>query len=159
MTDMFRERLAEGREHLTISGTFQSDKYPTVPAGKVPLSVDDPQAQPLLWEYAQAHRAANKHGDTEFSRDLEDALLNAGYEPESAWIDVHDAVPKKGQMCLVTYRSGKARRSCHLAFWTGKRWSFIDSHLSRRSDRVTGWIAVPPYHKRTNDGQSFKGEQ
>lgn len=36
-----------------IDGEFQSDKYPTCPRGKVPLSVKDKTAQDLLWEYAQ----------------------------------------------------------------------------------------------------------
>lgn len=58
-----------------VNGQFQSDKYPTCPAGKVPLSVQDPAAQPLLWEYAQFHRSI----DAEFSSDLEAALLAAGY--------------------------------------------------------------------------------
>ncbi len=60
--------------HL-IDGQFQSDKYPTTPRGKVPLSVTDPTAQPLLWEYAQQRRAV----DAEFSADLEAALIAAGY--------------------------------------------------------------------------------
>ena len=63
-------------EHL-IDGEFQSDKYPTCPAGKVPLSTKDPMAQDLLWEYAQRRRAI----DEEFSMDLEQALLARGYEP------------------------------------------------------------------------------
>jgi hypothetical protein len=67
--------------HL-IEGEFQSDKYPTTPRGKVPLSCKDPDAQDLLWEYAQRHRAR----DAEFSRDLEQALRNAGYvPPEPGW--------------------------------------------------------------------------
>lgn len=76
-----REQLAPGREHLTASGTFQSDRYPGCPAGKVPLSVRDPLAQDLLWEYARRHEAARKHGDSEFPGDLREALLNAGYQP------------------------------------------------------------------------------
>lgn len=60
--------------HL-VRGEFQSDKYPTCPPGKVPLSVRDPMAQDLLWEYAQRRRAV----DAEFSDDLETALLAAGY--------------------------------------------------------------------------------
>jgi hypothetical protein len=60
--------------HL-IDGEFQSDKYPTTPRGKVPLSVKDPMAQDLLWEYAQRRRGV----DAEFSADLETALLSAGY--------------------------------------------------------------------------------
>lgn len=62
--------------HL-IEGEFQSDKYPTTPRGKVPLSVTDPTARDLLWEYAQRRRAV----DAEFADDLEAALTVAGYEP------------------------------------------------------------------------------
>lgn len=62
--------------HL-IEGEFQSDKYPTCPRGKVPLSVKDPSAQDLLWEYAQRRRVV----DAEFSDDLETALRTAGYRP------------------------------------------------------------------------------
>jgi hypothetical protein len=40
-----------------IDGEFQSDKYPTTPPGKVPLSVKDPTAQDLLWEYAHRRRS------------------------------------------------------------------------------------------------------
>ena len=61
--------------HL-IDGEFQSDKYPTTPRGKVPLSVKDTTAQDLLWEYAQRRRVV----DAEFSADLERALLLAGYQ-------------------------------------------------------------------------------
>jgi hypothetical protein len=62
--------------HL-IDGEFQSDKYPTTPRGKVPLSVKDTTAQDLLWEYAQRRRVV----DAEFSADLETALRTAGYAP------------------------------------------------------------------------------
>lgn len=60
-----------------VEGEFQSDKYPTTPRGKVPLSVRDPTAQDLLWEYARRRRAV----DAEFSDDLEAALRAAGYVP------------------------------------------------------------------------------
>lgn len=60
-----------------IDGEFQSDKYPTTPRGKVPLSVKDPTAQDLLWEYAQRRRSV----DAEFSDDLQTALVAAGYLP------------------------------------------------------------------------------
>lgn len=60
--------------HL-IDGQFQSDKYPTTPRGKVPLSVKDVTAQDLLWEYAQRRRAV----DAEFADDLEAALVAAGF--------------------------------------------------------------------------------
>ena len=57
--------------------TFQSDKYPGCPAGKVPLSVKDKTAQDLLWEYAQRRRKV----DAEFADDLETVLRGHGYEP------------------------------------------------------------------------------
>lgn len=63
-------------DHL-IDGDFQSDKYPTCPRGKVPLSVKDPTAQDLLWEYAQRRRIV----DATFAADLETALRGAGYSP------------------------------------------------------------------------------
>lgn len=63
------------RPHL-IDGEFQSDKYPTTPRGKVPLSCKDPTAQDLLWEYAKRRRAV----DAEFSDDLEEALVLAGFK-------------------------------------------------------------------------------
>jgi hypothetical protein len=65
--------------HL-IGNEFQSDKYPTCPRGKVPLSVKDPTAQDLLWEYAQRRRSV----DAVFSADLEAALMVAGYRPKGA---------------------------------------------------------------------------
>jgi len=58
-----------------VDGEFQSDKYPTTPRGKVPLSVKDVTAQDLLWEYAQRRRKV----DAEFSDDLETALKTAGF--------------------------------------------------------------------------------
>ena len=63
-----------GHPHL-INGEFQSDKYPTCPRGKVPLSCKDPTAQDLLWQYAQRRREV----DAEFATDVEKALENAGY--------------------------------------------------------------------------------
>lgn len=63
-----------GRPHI-VDGEFQSDKYPTCPPGKVPLSVKDPMAQDLLWAYAQRRRTV----DVEFANDLEFALEQAGY--------------------------------------------------------------------------------
>jgi hypothetical protein len=77
-----------------INGQFQSDKYPTCPPGKVPLSVKDPLAQDLLWEYAQRRRAE----DMDFSNDLETALRAEGYVPKlkghnAALVDAaHEAV-------------------------------------------------------------------
>lgn len=62
-----------------VDGEFQSDKYPTTPRGKVPLSVKDATAQDLLWSYAQRRRAV----DAAFAGDLEIALKIAGYVPHA----------------------------------------------------------------------------
>lgn len=69
----------DGHPHL-INGDFQSDKYPTTPRNKVPLSVKDKTAQDLLWTYAQRRRSV----DAEFATDLELALRRNGYEPKLA---------------------------------------------------------------------------
>ncbi len=68
--------------HL-IDGEFQSDKYPTTPRGKVPLSVKDPTAQDLLWEYASRREPI----DAEFSADLRVALLASEYDPAKGEIE------------------------------------------------------------------------
>lgn len=62
--------------HL-IDGHFKSDKYPWAPIDFVPLKVTDKDAQPVLWWYAQTHLSR----DPEFTADLCQALLNAGYKP------------------------------------------------------------------------------
>jgi hypothetical protein len=74
----YPNRASDAAEHPhLIDGEFQSDKYPTCPRGKVPLSVKDKSAQDLLWEYAQRRRAVDK----EFADDLEHALKGAGFVP------------------------------------------------------------------------------
>lgn len=60
-----------------VGGEFQSDKYPGCPPGKVPLSVKDPMAQDLLWEYAQRRVSV----DRQFTADLEEALKSKGFKP------------------------------------------------------------------------------
>ncbi len=68
------------RSHIDNSGRFQSDKYPSCPPDKVPLSVKDPTAQDLLAEYARRRRPV----DAEFSADLEYRLHTVGYQPRSS---------------------------------------------------------------------------
>ncbi len=68
--DERRLQLQEGREHLTVTNEFKSDKYPWCPAGFVPLKITDPMARDLLLDYARRRREV----DSEFSRALEDAL-------------------------------------------------------------------------------------
>lgn len=67
-------------EHLIkVNGklVFQSDKYRGCPPGKVPLSTSDPDAQDLLFEYAQRHRKR----DVVFSDDVQEAVRIDGYVP------------------------------------------------------------------------------
>ena len=71
-----REKLKKGREHLTITGKFQSDKYPWCPAGFVPLKITDPDAREVLRIYAHLHL----HRDFEFSSDLLEAITIAERE-------------------------------------------------------------------------------
>lgn len=76
--------------HINRDGLFQSDKYPTTPAGKVPLSVNDLTAQDLLWEYARRHRTV----DAEFSDDLEMCLRTAGFKIENSLIESGIDLPR-----------------------------------------------------------------
>lgn len=73
MTEIKRLELKEGREHLTVTNEFQSDKYQWCPVGFLPIKITDPLAMDLLSEYADRRRII----DAEFSRDLNDALLAA----------------------------------------------------------------------------------
>jgi len=72
-----REELAEGREHLTVSGKFQSDKYPWAASGFLPLKIGDSLATDLLHTYANRRERI----DSEFARDLR-AALGAAQEGE-----------------------------------------------------------------------------
>lgn len=91
--------------HL-IDGEFQSDKYPSCPRGKVPLSTKDRAAQPLLWQYAQGHREK----DAEFSDDLEAALVGHGYVPDEAMIAVDEA-----RAAVLVYRAECERYDLKMA--------------------------------------------
>jgi hypothetical protein len=93
-------------------GEFQSDKYPTTPAGKVPLSVKDPTAQDLLWEYAQRRRRV----DAEFSADLETALLRAGFTPKLCGVVCADD-PKHEYACVVPQRHRRSHMDSRGWVW------------------------------------------
>lgn len=89
--------------HINAAGKFQSDRYPTCPAGKVPLSVTDKTAQDLLWEYAQRRRSV----DAEFSADLEAVLLGAGFVPpvaptRASGPEGEDGCPLCGEPSVIT---------------------------------------------------------
>lgn len=88
--------------HINSKGQFQSDKYPTCPPDKVPLSVNDKTAQDLLWRYAQRRRVV----DAEFSDDLERCLIASGFIPncESCGALVRNG----GKLCEVCTNMGVA---------------------------------------------------
>ena len=85
-------------EHINTDGRFQSDKYPTCPPGKVPLSTRDPLAQDLLWEYAQRRRLV----DAEFSEDLETSLKTDRYVPPPRLSIQIKGVNAKGDSAVET---------------------------------------------------------
>ena len=72
-TPPHRERTRQGRDRLTESGTFQSDKYPWCPAGFVPLKLTDPEAREALADYVSRKRSAC-NGDEDFLADLLTAI-------------------------------------------------------------------------------------
>ena len=76
-----REKLAEGRDHLTASGTFRSDKYKWCPDGFVPLKLTDPAARDLLAEYARRRGAI----DIDFALDLHGALGRTPEKPNDQY--------------------------------------------------------------------------
>jgi hypothetical protein len=98
-----------------VNGQFQSDKYPTCPPGKVPLSVKDTTAQDLLWEYAQRRRVV----DAEFADDLESALRTAGYEPPVAVC--FECQPswngRTTQTLKATPTCSRCGKTCHGGCW------------------------------------------
>jgi len=122
-------------DHL-IDGEFQSDKYPTTPRGKVPLSCKDPMAQDLLWDYAQRRRTM----DAEFADDLAQALKNAGYKPPAPKVDSRLLPAHLSMMrhALGTDRGGVACRNHYAA---GRATS--TERLWRDLERV-GWAEKMP---------------
>ncbi len=74
-------------EHI-VDGKFQSDKYPTCPAGKVPFSTRDKMAQDLLWEYARRRESV----DAEFSQDLRWCLCRDGFIPGTKFVPEEKAM-------------------------------------------------------------------
>lgn len=65
--------LKSGRDHLTVTNEFQSDKYLWCHAGFVPIKITDPMARDLLEDYARRREGV----DREFARDLLEALAMA----------------------------------------------------------------------------------
>lgn len=110
--------------HINAKGEFQSDKYPTCPAGKVPLSVKDKSAQDLLWSYAQRRRSV----DAEFSDDLEAALLGSGH------------VPRGNQVALADHeRALWMQAYCAFGLAIVRDWTSDDN--DRNQEDIENWAA------------------
>lgn len=108
---------AEARNPHLIDGEFQSDKYPTTPRGKVPLSVKDKTAQDLLWEYAQRRRVV----DAEFADDLEIALRNAGY--------LAPAKPEPSRIAKMQQRAVQVAHELN-----GRQGEYVENHCAIPAD-------------------------
>jgi hypothetical protein len=132
--------------HL-IDGEFQSDKYPTTPRGKVPLSVKDKSAQDLLWEYSKRHLSV----DAEFSTDLQVALQLAGFRapvpgPMKAyrvWVTLPSTrgLPPMETVSSVAYarRERAEKRSAFLQFRRGQGWAHeVREEMIPRDDPTFG---------------------
>lgn len=89
--------------HL-VGGHFKSDKYEWSRPDFVPLKTTDPDAQPVLWAYAQAHRSR----DEAFTEDLEAALKNAGFKPPTP-----DGTVQDSDCCMTPSElHAKAKEAC-----------------------------------------------
>lgn len=122
------------RPHI-VEGEFQSDKYPTTPRGKVPLSVKDPTAQDLLWEYAQRRRSV----DAEFADDLEFALRAAGY------VRPHPPLSNLNAANLKAYREACARERQGIDALT-------DLLTMARFEVEQAFRSLPPHALPTDNG-------
>jgi hypothetical protein len=83
-------------DHI-VNGQFKSDKYAWCEPSFLALKLTDRAAQPLIWEYAQTHRAI----DSDLADDLETALRNAGYPGDRE--PARDAARRFSVRCEVTY--------------------------------------------------------
>lgn len=133
--------------HL-VNGQFQSDKYPTCPPGKVPLSIKDPTAQDLLWTYAQRRRSV----DAEFSADLETALVAAGFQPPAPmrlWNNETDTyVARSAEHASELYEVliGEKYDAAQFGKWTEDKSPHSDEITIATDDgsitkTITEWIA------------------
>ncbi len=106
-----REELAEGRDHLTVSGAFRSDKYPWCRVGFVPLKLADPAARDLLSEYARRRGVI----DSAFKFDLYEALdrtpakPNVRYEPFETVQELRAQLAAADDIALGNYLQGMKR--------------------------------------------------
>jgi hypothetical protein len=109
-----REALAKGHAHLTISGKFQSDKYPWCPAGFLPLKLTDAKARDLLIIYA------NRRGleDGEFGGDLL-AALGVAFTNEASDYEVRRLSDSaaQGQAVAVCRRCKTVRAAYETAIY------------------------------------------
>jgi hypothetical protein len=123
--------------HL-IDGQFQSNKYPTTPRGKVPLSVQDKTAQDLLWEYAARRGSV----DAEFSADLQEALRLAGFAGSALHVWTADSkewvVARSAEDACLVYCAQMGHQPAKEA--KGADWGTHPDHWSVLADaHVLKW--------------------
>jgi hypothetical protein len=124
--------------HINAEGKFQSDKYPTCPAGKVPLSTRDPMARDLLAEYARRRASVDK----EFSDDLYACL----HTPEVGGAELSEPLMRVSVYCdaLRTWQSALGERA--------ERQLVMLYPDIRSEDRAKVDAASKLYHKEKDNG-------
>lgn len=143
-------------DHINADGRFQSDKYPTCPAGKVPLSTRDLTAQDLLWLYAQRRRAV----DAGFAADLEACLKADGFKPprpREGWLNLFavEAALRQSADAFNEYAAhhhgkgtdegkAKAERNRQLAALCESALAGMDARAARWSSLAAGLRKLIP---------------
>jgi hypothetical protein len=132
--------------HINKDGRFQSDRYPSTPADKVPLSVNDKTAQDLLWQYAERRRKV----DAEFSADLESRLETVGFAPPALRIDEELAALRKLVLEITEHYDPM--------FGTINTYHLDDREWMKKAAEVLGEDAVFPW-KRADREADRKSSQ
>lgn len=149
--------MADADNPHLVHGKFQSDKYPTCPPDKVPLSVKDPLAQDLLWVYAQRRRTVGP----DFSDAVERRVLENGFLPHAP--QPIETAPRNGSMLrlLVDYadaENGHPLEDAAVAWtigfnnfdhdgedvWKFAGWCWTHDHFTEGDGRPTHWLPMPP---------------
>lgn len=130
------------RPHI-VKGEFQSDKYPKTPRGKVPLSVKDPLAQDLLWEYAQRRRQV----DSQFASDLEFALRKEGFTPQ----EIRFKWDVKGAGEQMTCKELFVHEMTAYGTHNYRRFTLLDM-------LKVGWYTSPPWLKDATEALGLKNQ-
>jgi hypothetical protein len=88
-------------------------------------------AQPLLWQYAEGHRAI----DPEFSDDLQEALRLAGYVPAEGRLNPADLPPAQA---IIDY--GNGHLSPVMFHWAAEGQNL--EHIAREAGFECRWLGM-----------------